>query len=88
VAHKTQLFGRASLYIETVSYSATFFFHMIPGITETSTRLPLGAPLLPNADAPELQTATAVMFVLFVLGATLQVRRIHAMRGPTPATAT
>jgi uncharacterized membrane protein len=42
-------FGRASPYIETVSYAATFLFHMIPGITETTTRLPLGAPLLPNA---------------------------------------
>ena len=61
VAGRTRLFGRASPYVETVSYSMTFFFHMIPGITETSTRLPLGAPLLPNADAPELQTATAVM---------------------------
>lgn len=80
VAGRTRLFGRASPYVETVSYSMTFFFHMIPGITETSTRLPLGAPLLPNADAPELQTATAVMFVLFLIGATLQVRRMHAAR--------
>lgn len=88
VAGRTRLFGRASPYVETVSYSMTFFFHMIPGITETSTRLPLGAPLLPNADAPELQTATAVMFVLFLIGATLQVRRMHAARrGLTPAAA-
>lgn len=89
VAGKTRLFGRASPYIETVSYSATFFFHMIPGITETSTRLPLGAPLLPNADAPGLQMATAVMFVLFLIGATLQVRRMRVMRrGLAPAAAT
>ena len=74
----TKLYGRASPYIETVSYSATFLFHLIPGITETTTRLPLGAPLLPNADAPALQAATAVLLVAFLIGATLQVRRLRA----------
>src|SRR6266849_1921961 len=78
VAGYTKLYGWASPYVETVSYSATFLFHMIPGITETTTRLPLGAPLLPNADAPALQAATAVMGVAFLIGATLQVRRMRA----------
>lgn len=88
-AAKTRLFGRTAPFVETVSYSATFFFHLIPAITETSTRLPLGAPLLPNADAPELQAATAVLFVLFLIGATLQVRRLRATRrGLTTAMAT
>src|SRR5436309_5225615 len=78
VAGYTKLYGRASPYIETVSYSATFFFHMIPGVTETTTRLPQGAPLLPNADAPALQVAAGVLFVVFLIGATLQVRRLRA----------
>ena len=77
VAGYSNVFGRASPYVETVSYSATFLFHMIPGITETSTRLPLGAPLLPNADAPALQTASAVLFVVFLIGASLQVRTLR-----------
>ena len=81
VAGYTKLYGRASPYIETVSYSATFLFHLIPGITETTTRLPLGAPLLPNADAPALQAATAVLGVLFLVGAALQVRRLRARLG-------
>src|SRR5438128_10415211 len=51
VAGYTKLYGRLSPYIETVSYSATFLFQMIPGIPETSTRLPLGAPLVANAEA-------------------------------------
>ena len=81
VAGYTKLYGRLSRYIETVSYSATFLFHLIPGITETTTRLPLGAPLLPNADAPALQAATAVLLVAFLIGATLQVRRLRARLG-------
>lgn len=77
LAGRTALFGRASTYVETVSYSATLLFHMIPGITETSTRLPLGAPLSPNADAPQLQVATAGLFVLFAIGAAWQVLRLR-----------
>lgn len=80
VAGYSKLFGRASPYVETVSYSATFLFHMIPGITETSTRLPLGAPLVANADAPALLAATAVLFTAFLIGATLQVRHLRAKR--------
>jgi uncharacterized membrane protein len=80
VARYSTLFGRASTYVETVSYSATFFFHMIPGITETSTRLPLGAPLVANADAKELEVVAAVLFVLFLIGAMLQILRIRSIR--------
>jgi uncharacterized membrane protein len=76
-AGTTQWFGRASKYIEVVSYSLTFLFHWIPAITETSTRLPIGAPLLSSPDAPELQKATAVLVVLFVIGAALQIIRLR-----------
>jgi uncharacterized membrane protein len=76
-AGTTQWFGRASKYIEVVSYSLTFLFHWIPAITETSTRLPIGAPLLSSPDAPELQKATAVLLVLFLIGAALQIIRLR-----------
>ena len=46
LAGHSTLFGRASRYVETISYSATFFFHFIPGSTETWTRFPRGAPLV------------------------------------------
>ena len=88
VACRTTLFGRASAYVETISYTATFLFHMIPAVTETTTRLPLGAPLLPNADAPELKTAAGVLFALFVVGAAWQVWRLRSVgvSGGAPAT--
>jgi len=72
-------FGSASRYVEVVSYSATFFFHWIPTVVETTTRLPVGAPLITNRDGPELQAATGVLFLLFLIGATLQVLRIRTM---------
>ena len=54
LAGYTGVFGRLAPYIETVSYSATFLFHMIPGITETTTRLPLG-----RTSAAECRCAAA-----------------------------
>lgn len=71
-------FGRASRSVEAVSYSATFFFHMIPAFTETATRLPVGAPLASSQEAPGLQAVIGVVFVFFLIGAALQVRRLRA----------
>jgi uncharacterized membrane protein len=85
VAGNTKVLGKASAYVETISYSATFLFHMIPAITETSTRLPLGAPLLANAEAPELKAATGVLLLLFLVGAALQARRIRARQAGAAA---
>jgi uncharacterized membrane protein len=77
-AGKGKLLGRASRYVETVSYSATFFFHIIPAFTETATRLPVGKPLASSPEAPGLQTAIGAAFVVFLIGATLQVLRLRA----------
>lgn len=73
-----KLLGNASRYIETVSYSATFLFHMIPGITEAATRLPYGAPIASGPEDPALKAATGLLFVLFFVGTVLQVRRLKA----------
>lgn len=80
VAGSTRSFGRAGRYIETVSYSLTFFFHLIPGFTETFTRFPAGAPLFSSPEDPALQKVIGVVFVLFLVGTTLQVRRLRAGR--------
>lgn len=82
-AGSTRLFGRAGRYIETVSYSLTFFFHMIPGFTGTFTRLPVGAPIFSGPDDPTLQKVIGVVFLLFLAGATMQVLRMR--KGKQPA---
>lgn len=70
-------FGRLGPYIETVSYSLTLFFHMIPAFTETSTRLPVGAPWATGPDDPNLQKAIGIVFVVFLVGASAQVIRLR-----------
>jgi len=78
VAGRTNVFGKVSRYVETVSYSATFFFHMIPALAEGATRLPPGAPLFDNPEAPQLQVVTGIFFVLFLLGASYQVWKLRS----------
>lgn len=83
LAERTQLFGRASRYVSTISYTSTFLFHMIPAFTETTTRLPAADPIFANADAPGLQKLTGVLVVLFLVGVAVQVRRLWSK--PQPA---
>jgi hypothetical protein len=64
--------------VAAVAYSATYLFSWIPGVTETSTRLPIGAPLLSSPDAPELQVAAGALLVIFLIGAALQVISLRA----------
>ena len=85
VAERSRFFGRLSRYVAAVSYSTTFFFHMIPAVTETTTRLPAGAPLVADRDGPELQAAAGVMFLLLLIGAALQVRRLRKSAAIPPA---
>jgi uncharacterized membrane protein len=83
-AARTTLFGRASRYVEVISYTMTFFFHLVPGFTETFTRLPAGAPLFANPDDPALQRTIGVVFVLVLIGIGLQVRRLRSARIVNP----
>lgn len=71
--------GRLSPYIETVAYSVTFFFHLVPGITETATRLPVDAPLASGPDDPHMQMAVGVIFMLFLIGVIGQVLKLRTL---------
>jgi uncharacterized membrane protein len=78
VAATTRFYGRASRYIQIIAYSATILFHLIPGFTESLTRLPLGHPLVASQDAPIIQVIAAVLLVGYLIGVTLQIRRMRA----------
>jgi hypothetical protein len=58
----------------------TFFFHLVPGVTETTTRLPVSAPLASGPDDPLVQRLVGICFLLFLVGATLQVIRMRARK--------
>jgi uncharacterized membrane protein len=65
--------GKWSPTIAMLSFSLTFLFHWIPAFTETFTRLPAGAPLAKSVDDPLIKTTIGICFIIFLLGAMLQV---------------
>ena len=85
VAAVTGLFGRWSRYVHAISYSTTVFFHMIPGVTESLTRLPPGQPVLPSAEAPAFGPIYGVLLLLFLLGLVLQLRWLRVIQASAQA---
>jgi uncharacterized membrane protein len=53
LAEYAQVLGRASRYVETVSYSLALFFHFIPGTVETLTRAAGGRAVPLQSRRPE-----------------------------------
>jgi len=76
VAATTTVFGRLSRYIKAVSYSATLLFHCIPAVTDGLLRLPVGDPVLTSIEDPVLKMCYLGLFVLFLVGISLQLRWI------------
>jgi uncharacterized membrane protein len=67
-------FGSKSRAVQAVAYTSTILFHLIPGFTETLTRLPPASPLVASQDAPVFKSIYGVLLLLFLIGLTLQLR--------------
>lgn len=76
IAATTNVFGKFSRYLQAISYSATLLFHMIPAITDGLLRLPVGDPILDSIESPVLKGFYAAFFVIYLIGVSLQIRRI------------
>ncbi len=74
----TPTFGRWSRYVQAVGYSTTMLFQLIPGFTETLTRLPPGQPVLPNAEAPAFGPIYLALLLLFLVGLGFQIHWLRA----------
>ncbi|MDR7332162.1 hypothetical protein [Roseateles asaccharophilus] len=86
LVERGQVLGRLSPYVATVGFSLSYFFHWIPGTTETFTRIPLGAPLFSSPEDPNLEKTVGVLFLVFLVGAAVQVWRLRQRQGcPAPA---
>ena len=88
LAEKTRFVGALSPYLQAVSYSATFLFHMIPAITDGLMRLPVGDPVVTSIEDPLLRGFYLLFLVLYVLGAGLQILYLRRMSTQTDQTQT
>ena len=68
-------FGFLAPYFQTVSYSALFLFHMIPGITEILRRFPTDNPIVidSNVDHPILISFYITFFISYLIITTNQI---------------
>jgi uncharacterized membrane protein len=80
LAASSALFGAGSRYVQAVAYSSTVLFHLIPGLTETLTRLPPASPLVASAEAPVFQVIYGILFVLFLVGLAFQLRWLRTQQ--------
>lgn len=76
-AGRSRVLGGLSPYVATLGLTATLFFHMIPGLNETFTRVPAAAPLFTGPEDPALQKAIGVVFLLFAIVMAAQAWRIR-----------
>ncbi|MET3928634.1 putative membrane protein [Lysobacter sp. OAE881] len=73
-------------YVTVLGNSLTLFFHLIPGLTETGTRIPLGDPAFTGPEDPVLKAIVGAGFLVYLAGAAVQAMRIR--RGLRTAAAT
>lgn len=67
-------------YVAVLGYSLTLFFHLIPGLTETGTRIPLGNPAFSGPEDPTLVALVGLGFLVYLVGATVQCLRLRRSR--------
>jgi Predicted membrane protein len=73
-------------YVAVLGNSLTLFFHLIPGLTEGGTRLPLGSPAFSGPEDPALKALVGLGFLVYLAGAAWQAVRIRrASRMPLGA---
>jgi len=68
-------FGFLTPYLQTISYSALFLFHMVPGITEVLRRFPRDNPIVldSNIDHPILISFYITFFISYLIITTNQI---------------
>ncbi|MGO4262053.1 hypothetical protein [Lysobacter sp. TAB13] len=64
-------------YIETASLSLSVFLLMIPTVSETLRRLPVGKPLVTDLKDPLLLGTQGALFLALIVGTALQMRALY-----------
>lgn len=68
---------RLGKYIETISLSISVFLLMVPTVSESLRRLPVGDPLVTDLKDPLLLGVQGALFLALIVGIPLQVRALY-----------
>ena len=77
LAEARKFFGKWSRHIQAIGFSATLLFHFLPAVTDGLLRLPVGDPVLTSIEDPIMKMSHLALFVLFLIGITIQLRWIQ-----------
>lgn len=68
------IFGRWTRSLQALCFSSTALFHVVPGVTEALTRLPLGHPLVNREDPSVFVPIYGALFLVYFVCLFLQLR--------------
>lgn len=68
---------RFGKYIETISLSISVFLLMVPTVSESLRRLPMGNPLVTDLKDPLLLGVQGALFLALLVGIPLQLRAVY-----------
>lgn len=71
---------RFGKYVETISLSISVFLLMVPTVSESLRRLPVGNPLVTDMKDPLLLGAQGALFLILIIGIPLQVRALYKQK--------
>lgn len=72
--------GGFGKYIETISLSISVFLLMVPTVSESLRRLPVGDPLVTDLKDPLLLGVQGALFLALIIGIPLQMRALYKRR--------
>lgn len=67
-------------YLQTISLSLTVFLLMVPAVSESLRRLPVGDPLVTDLKDPLLLGVQGALFLALIVGIPLQLRALYKQR--------
>ena len=72
ITEKKKIFGIFSSYIETIAYTSTFLFHVLPAITDGLRRLPPSDPFIDSFEDPLLLNFFLLFTSMYIVGLGIQ----------------
>ena len=69
---RKKIFGIFSPYIETIAYTSTFLFHVLPAITDGLRRLPPSDPFIDSFEDPLLLNFFLLFISMYIVGLGIQ----------------
>jgi len=79
---------RFGKYVETISLSISVFLLMVPTVSESLRRLPVGNPLVTDMKDPLLLGAQGALFLILIIGIPLQIRVLYKRKAVQSKAAT